>query len=106
MKRTWSADGYRIGQSRPRKLWIPYSGLRWPPPRLKQLLAIVECWVRHHDWTTWQIDDYDGPGELLDPADPDSFMPWLSRESRHKEYGSRACARCGLWQQREPIWRD
>lgn len=78
------------------------------------LAARLTHLLRPHDWSPWHTDDYEGPGELMEPDDPDSFMPYLSRDSRPGEYGHRSCRRrfCGAFEQRWPedqaprLWRE
>lgn len=92
---------YLVHRGRARKVWWPRSGWRWPPPRLLQFGRIAGCSVRGHDWSSWSIDDMDGPGEYM-TDDPDSFMPYCSRDSRPGEFGSRVCRRCSAIETRWP----
>lgn len=80
--------------------------------RLKHACVALACALRGHDWGEWRVDDYDGPGEYME-GDADSFMPYLSRESRPGEFGTRTCRRrCGASEHRwpeadaPPFWRD
>lgn len=52
-----------------RKLWWPYSGLRWPPPRLLQLMARYICEHDGHRWSPWRVET---PGwfEYVDAPEP------------------------------------
>lgn len=70
--------GYQ--RSRARKLWVPYSGWEWPPPRLRQLVAIVHCAVRGHAWSQWRIETEDWFQYVDGP------VPWAWH----------TCQRCGL----------
>lgn len=100
-----------VGRTVARRLWLPYrsSGgrrLAWPPPRLRQLLALARCAVIGHRWGPWQVDDMDGPGEDMGDG---AFMPYLSREARADEpWGTRVCRhgswpwRCGTIEHRRP----
>ena len=51
-----------ITQTQVVKLWFPFGGRFWerrivlPPPRLKQLLARLECHVFGHDWGDWRVE--------------------------------------------------
>lgn len=94
-----TAQRYLVRRDRSTKLWVPYGGWRWPPPRLLQLMAIARCMVDGHLWSDWAIDDADGPGEWLGP---DAFMPYCSRSSRPGEFGTRACRRCSALETRWP----
>lgn len=69
----------RITRRRGRKLWVPYSGFRWPPPRLVQLLGVVAC-TRGHRWSPWRRETEDW-FEYVDGP-----LPWAWR----------ICDRCGL----------
>jgi hypothetical protein len=66
--------------SRAKKLWIPYSGIRWPPPRLKQLLAIASCRIHDHDWSRWRRET----------------ALWFEYVDEPLPYAWRACKRCSL----------
>lgn len=81
--------------------------------RIRHLIAWFTCLLHDHDFGEFTIDDLDGPGELLDEDDPDSFMPWTSRPSKPGEFGIRTCRRrCGAMEVRWPVeempgaWRD
>ena len=75
---------------------------RWVGPRLEQTCARVLCWLFGHCWSSWSVDDYDGPGEELDGS---GFMPFCRRESRPDEYGERCCERyCGTHERRFPVF--
>lgn len=96
-------DDMIIGRTR-----RPFLRSRW-----RRIRVLTHCILFGHDFYPWTTDDYDGPGELMDPDDPDSFMPYLSRPSRLGEYGHRSCRRrCGTFEQRYPedqapaLWRE
>jgi len=73
----------KISQSRVRKLWVPYSGLKFPPPRLAQLLKIVWCNLIGHEWGQWRIEtEY-----------------WFKTIEKPEPYSWRSCIRCSLLQQ-------
>lgn len=69
---------------RTRKLWHPYDGWRWPPPRLVQLLRILVCVVRRHDF---------GKGWRMETED------WFVQPVAPQPGAWRCCARCGLVEQ-------
>jgi hypothetical protein len=95
---------YLVQRTRSRKLWVPYSGLMWPPPRLVQLLAMARCKLGGHPWRSWNIDDMEGPGEpIMDGDEEVAFMPYCSRISRPGEFGTRSCRRCGACEMRWPV---
>lgn len=74
---------------------------RWVRPRLGQIWQRFTCWVFGHDWSPWEEDDYDGPGEELEEG---GFMPFCRRLSAPGGYGERTCRRyCGVHEQRYPI---
>lgn len=96
-------DGMIIGRQ---------NGMLWRSHR-RHLIARLRCLLVGHDFSSWWTDDYEGPGEVLDPDEPDSFMPYCSRPSRPDEYGHRSCRnRCGTMEQRWPereaprLWRE
>lgn len=81
---------------------------RWPFA-YKTVWARLVCLLRGHDFSPWQIDDIDGPGEHMEGG---GFMPYCSRESRPGEFGIRVCRRhCGTSERRWPeadapaLWR-
>jgi hypothetical protein len=66
--------------TRAKKLWIPYSGPRWPPPRAKQLLAIASCMIHGHDRSRWRRET----------------ALWFEYTDKPLPYAWRACKRCSL----------
>lgn len=69
-----------VVRDRPRALWWPYSGLRWPPPRLVQLRGMLRCWRHGHPWNRWRRET-EHWFEYLDAPAP---------------YAWRTCPRCDL----------
>jgi hypothetical protein len=83
---------YRVGTT--------YAAKRLLAPRLAQFARRARCILDGHQWSSWMIDDYDGPCE---PLPGGGVMPLLARESRPGEFGTRACQRhCGAVQIRHP----
>lgn len=99
---------YVVRSHRTKKYWVVHDerGLRFPAVR--QLWRRLVCRIRRHEWSEWVCDDYEGPGELMEPDDPDSFMPYCNRRARDGEWASRHCTRggimtgCGWGQERVP----
>lgn len=90
-KLRWAEDehgvtDYPVFESRARKLWVPYNGFRFPPPRLIQLLNIVICFVSDHRWSQWRMETED----------------WFEYVEAPEPYAWRACRRCHLLQHVRP----
>jgi hypothetical protein len=71
---------------RSRKLWVPRSSVRLPPPRLVQLLAIARCARWWHKWGRWRRETED----WFEYVDAPVLWAW------------RCCTRCGLLEQVAP----
>lgn len=84
-------------------VWQDRAWKRWGRGRLRQYLRVAQCALSGHRWRDWQTDDYDGPGELLVPGDPDSFMPYFSRPARDGEFATRSCRHCRATEMRRPL---
>jgi hypothetical protein len=68
---------------------------------MRHHLRRLACVVVGHRWSRWSIDDMDGPGEEIGGG---GFMPYLSRESKPHEFGTRSCKRlCGTSEARYPL---
>lgn len=87
MTEALGSSGQVVRGGRSRKLWIPYSGVKLPPPRLMQLVAIATCALRReHDWSRWRVETEDW-FEYVDAP-----LPWAWR----------ICKRCGLSERVQP----
>lgn len=94
---------YIVQNGQARKLWIVHNWWRRFPPRLKQIANGFLC-VVGHEWSDWQVDDEDGPTEVVGyDIEGVIHAPLCTRKSRPNEEGIRVCHRCSTVQRRWPL---